>query len=217
MNHFKIATDQVQRDDSLMYDEFICFKALSLAIKTFKKSFGEEFTLSSLKILKEVWEKFVNREVAYASAFLSGDKEFVMDFDFSDLELEKETDLEIYSNSSFLSEEEKIHISIGEFISSWGGLFLKTFYLKEKSLEELQNILLKQIASFSSFTGKFFYLKGTFDKFREKNKVSNLYHHKHELILWDSRDFWALAKNSVPELGLVDLCLLNVNPTEASG
>ena len=40
--------------------------------------------------------------------------------------------------------------------------------------------------------------------------------HKHDLVLWDSRDFWAIAKNSVPELGLVALCLLNVNPTEAS-
>ncbi len=131
MNHFKIATVQAQRDNSLMYDEFICFKALSLAIKTFKKSFGEEFTLLSLKILKEVWEKFLNREVAYASAFLTGDKAFIMDFDFSDLELEKENDMEIYSNSSFLSEEEKIHISIGEFISSWEDYSLRHFILKK--------------------------------------------------------------------------------------
>ena len=195
---FKDVTDLLQKDSARIYLVFLSFKKLNEAIR--KSTFPDKnFIEIALLILKNNWNTHVNVSLVYASALLSHDHDF-LNFD---LITESEDD----SSEKEFSEDKKIKLTIHEWISDWGSKFLKQFHFKNdsRSVKEFKIFLIKQITSFLAWSGKFFFLKSTWDL--QKRAYQQI---------WDARDFWNIAKSSIPELGTVALAILNINPTEAS-
>jgi hypothetical protein len=156
LNVFKDVTDLLQKDSSRIYLVFLSFKKLNEAIR--KSTFPDKnFIETALIILKNNWNIHVNVSLVYASALLSHDHDF-LNFDFI---IENEDD----SNEKEFPEDIKIKLTIHEWISDWGPKYLKHFHFKNdsRSMKDFKMILIKQITSFLAWSGKFFFLKSTWD------------------------------------------------------
>ena len=156
LEKFKLLTDILQSDSCVVYQVFVTFKYLVKAIRS--SQYEITFKLNALEILKQVWEQHVNRELLYACAYLSHDNDHIS-FDID--EVTEEYD----SRSSDFTYDEKLRIKTPDWISQYGAAYLKQYFLKYNSTHsDLENVLFRQLANFSCWSGKFSLLKHHYDK-----------------------------------------------------
>lgn len=187
LEHFRSATDIIQRDCATLFDVYQQFNALVRSCSVIADEFSNTAARAVRNAIKKRWETHVNAKAALATAVLS----------FADL-------------AAFPMEQ---LVEAERFIIHFGSEYL-AFYNAAEDVDTAASELTLQLAEFKGRSDRFADLSVNIARVREESYRRCTKEGK--ALSWQPKTVWHLYSSAYAALSAVALALLSVSASEAA-